>query len=122
MVYIPDGDYVGHDSFTFKVSDGKADSKMAKISIRIIADKHGQQIKIPRLKPNLSHDLQNQSQAQNHEQNNNSTSTSSSESQQPDPQDLKNIENQAQNQAQNQESPSKQEQAATSNDNAEIKQ
>jgi hypothetical protein len=46
----------------FKVSDGKADSKTAKVSIRIIADKHAQQIKIPKIKPNLSHDVQSQPQ------------------------------------------------------------
>ncbi len=37
LVYTPDANYVGFDSFTFKVNDGSADSNVATISITVTA-------------------------------------------------------------------------------------
>src|SRR5207247_11123240 len=35
VTYTPQKDYVGDDSFTFKVNDGKVDSNIAKVSINV---------------------------------------------------------------------------------------
>lgn len=118
LVYTPDGNYVGHDTFTFKVSDGNADSKTAKVSLRVIADKNTHQTKTSTLKPNLLHELQPQPQTP--QQNNNPSSDQ--QQQQPDPQELKKIENQAEKQVLNQQPTSQQEQPSGGSTNGQSKQ
>ncbi|HSX84103.1 MAG TPA: putative Ig domain-containing protein, partial [Cellvibrio sp.] len=38
LVYVPDADFVGSDSFTVKVNDGSADSSIATINLSVLAD------------------------------------------------------------------------------------
>lgn len=118
LVYIPDSNYVGHDTFKFKVNDGKDDSKESKVSIRVIADKQLQDnSKIIRLKPNLSQDKIQPEQTHNGSNTKSTEPPKSDQQQQLDQQLQKTLQNKDNNAQDDVQSQSKQDEATSGKDN-----